>query len=205
LAFHQVQCRFMSPEEPASIERGAKDTRTGVAEQVEPPEAASDIKDEAVISSRVSSRVVATTVAPVASPMPACTPGHSKSIQPAARRENCPRASMPQRVFVDTPLISMANGESCLRQPMASPNLAANEIEPSLTSKQFPEKEIATPVSVHSPLYRVFACLSNLFLARQLKSLCQRVWAAILAIDGWLESFLRCLVLLDPKERHSGR
>ncbi len=92
-----------------------------------------------------------------------------------------------QRIFVDTP-------ESSVRSPI--PNIPLRVENP----KGPIEKSSKSPRSLIHVL-----CFPLHLVCRGIHGLCGRFWDAILAIDEWLESFLRCLFLLDPSKKPTRR
>ena len=92
-----------------------------------------------------------------------------------------------QRIFVDTPVSSE-------RSPV--PNIPVRDENPKGPKEQSSKR---SPSLIH------VLCFPLHLVRRGIHGLCSRFWDAILAIDEWLESFLRCLFLLDPSKKPTRR
>lgn len=99
-------------------------------------------------------------------------------------------ASKYQRVYVDTPLTESVPLET------NRPELHLNKQQ-----KQRREKSFFKKISWNSNRIVFLFLLPIRLIFRGPLWLCRHFWAAILAVDEWLESFLRCLFLFDPGKR----
>ncbi len=104
---------------------------------------------------------------------------HRRSRTVESTRSNVAKSNY-QRIFVDTPLSTFSQ-------------VIENQYQP----KEKSEKRRLSFVQIF---------LLPIHLARRgIHWLCCPFWDAILAIDEWLESFLRCLLLLDPSKKPTRR
>jgi ribonuclease HI len=181
LAFHQVQCRWMSQDEvetddgmieavglaPTSCEPSSQHARSESAHNV--PGWSSTPSEEssvAVLTSNRRSRVVASVSTTTDSRSHSHAEGQATT---TVRSELTTR--LPQRVFVDTPVPS---GRSI-----------ATYIEPRTDENIPPRKASQQPFSTPA-LNRIFSPF-------------RAAWRALIATDEWLETYLRCLLLMDPR------
>jgi ribonuclease HI len=180
LAFHQVQCRWMAQEE---------------SPQEEPTEGSTDSAMDEYEDPRTETRTVAV-----------ATKQKKNKTDSADRPVRSVVASANhQRVYVDTPKNTISppqHGQKAAKSstqsnpaPTANPESPSNE---PASSHSVPEST-STPTT--SRLRWVFYPIR--FATAGCLQLGKSVWEAVLAIDEWLESFLRCLLLLEPKNRRS--
>ena len=102
-----------------------------------------------------------------------------------------------QRIYVDTPNIAKNNVTAKIYAEIPAASRAILEIDR--------ESDFRKPNRVLQSFRTFFYRLTwpiRLAVRCQV-SLCKGTWNVILAIDEWLESYLRCLLLLDPKKRSS--
>jgi ribonuclease HI len=102
-----------------------------------------------------------------------------------------------QRIYVDTPNTAKNNVTAKIYAEIPSASRAILEIDR--------ESDIRKPNRVLQSFRTFFYRLTwpiRLAVRCQV-SLCKGTWNVILAVDEWLESYLRCLLLLDPKKRSS--
>ena len=96
--------------------------------------------------------------------------------------------SNQQRIYVDTPTSPPSTGTSTQSKTVASVGQPIESPKSRSDNQRFFFHPLTLPI--------------RLAFGWQL-SLCKRVWDGILAIDESLESFLRCMLLLDPRNRNS--
>ena len=199
LAYHQVQCRWMAPE-------GGADSQDEV------------VDDKMVASTKeiqIAQVATTATIASVANGVFVADPAtataqniHRPSKTLAATRIGV-STSRHRRIYADTPTQSSPVNpiENIAIKPLnletKSTNLVGDsvpEIKVRRTLFGFFQRPILNPKKFSNlPWQPVRAfCRGPLWL-------CGQVWDAILAIDEWLESFLRCLLLLDPSKRTKRR
>ena len=172
LAYHQVQCRWMASDGGAESAEEAPSTLMCQTSE----------RNEAETS--VGAKVVNTQVARTAA-----FQNSSKRSKTIDSNRTSISNTKYQRVYVDTPI------------PNACPSL---ERAPNMhiAKDKIGQKNNSRRISFSIPLH-----LSHLLMlpfrlvCRCPVWLCSRVWEGILAINDWLESFLRCLFLLDPSKR----
>ena len=104
---------------------------------------------------------------------------HRRSRTIESTRSNVSKSNY-QRIFVDTPLSTVSQ-----------------VIERQNRPKEKSQKKMLS-------LIQIFFLPISL-VRRGIHWLCCPFWDAILAIDEWLESFLRCLLLLDPSKKPTRR
>lgn len=184
LAFHLVQCRWMSQGESPAIDDSA---------QSEGPEMVLTNAPSPTGSLGATKTNHAVAVATTRRR----TRGSSHP-QPMTRSETSPpsptgRNETYHRIYVDTP-----KDQTLDRLFDDTSTNSTNAIADSVPECVVPSKRRLNEFTrtALAPFRLAKSCT---------KSLCHRVWDAILAIDEWLESFLRCLVLLDPKDGNSRR
>lgn len=102
-----------------------------------------------------------------------------------------------QRIYADTPNIAKNNVTAKTDVEIPTAPRAIIEI-----AREF---EIRKPNRVLQSFRTFFYRLTSpvRLAVRCQVSLCKGTWNGILALDEWLESYLRCLLLLDPKKRSS--
>jgi hypothetical protein len=102
-----------------------------------------------------------------------------------------------QRIYVDTPTIAKNNVAARIEVEIATAPRAIIEIDR--------ESESRKPNRLLQPFRSFFYRLTMpiRLAVRCQVSLCKGTWNLILALDDGLESYLRCLLLLDPKKRSS--
>ncbi len=195
LAYHQVQCRWMAQE--GTTEPQDEPSENKVAQS---PAASSETSVETLKSSSVQT-------------------AHRRSRTVDGTRTNV-SANKVQRVYVDTPTSSGSPNESTTvlsrpSDPIANrgqlPSMPAaatlvfdgNSLENRKSRQRLPmffQNSVSRLDGLVNPLLSPFW-----FVWRGPVWLCRHFWDAILAIDEWLESFLRCLFLLDPSKRPTRR
>ncbi len=194
LAYHQVQCRWMAQE--------------GLADPQEEP-----------IDNNLAHR-------PVDVPTAIVETVKSSTVQTAHRRSRTVDAtrtnlstSKVQRVFVDTPVScgSPNNSRPLLSRPSDPIAIRAQlPLEPATDTLVFDgnlekrENCRRLPMFFQRSVAKLAVFINRLLspfwvVCRGPVWLCRHFWDAILAIDEWLESFLRCLFLLDPGKRPTRR
>lgn len=92
-----------------------------------------------------------------------------------------------QRIFVDTPVSS---------DPCPIPNIPLRVENPKGQIERSSKRSPSLIDVLYFPIPLV---------CRGIHGLCGHFWDVILAIDEWLESFLRCLFLLDPSKKPTRR
>ena len=178
LAFHQVQCRWMAQEDATDEEAmNVIDEHEGNATK------------KLALQNR-----------------PVTEPGTSQPQRSYIAQNNVRTRvanSNNQRIYVDTPNIAKTN--------VAAKNNVAAKIYTEIPSASRAILEIDRESDIRKP-NRVLQSFRTFFYrltwpirlaVRCQVSLCKGTWNVILAIDEWLESYLRCLLLLDPKKRSS--
>jgi ribonuclease HI len=193
LAFHQVQCRWMAHEESSSDD--PSNSSTGASAPTEPTAYIQDPAEAANLARRSKTRV---------SKKP-----NSRTVVSTANA---------QRVYVDTapnitaePVnigeIPSNSSVSARALPLAISTTGPNRHQKRKNRTLFlrvrdwhiPGKRALSAIFIPIPrFYRcaIFSPIHRLISVSQ--SHCRQFWAAILAIDEWLESFVRCLFLLEP-------
>ena len=172
LAYHQVQCRWMAND--------------GGAESADeaPTKLTSQTSKKSDAEASVGAKVVNTPVV-----KPVAFQNTSKPSRTIDSNRTSVSTMKYQRVYVDTPI------------PKAVPRLEREPIEPDLEDKFWQKNNSRlSRFSTHNRLSHLLMQPFR-FAVRCPVWLCSRVWAVTLAIDEWLESFLRCLLLLDPRKR----
>ena len=175
LAYHQVQCRWMA-QETATEQRD---------DSFSPSQAPSSSEKQAGQASQAANP----------SKLASVEAGKSTNRQNTSRRsrtvgstQTTASTTKHQRVYIDTPLSMDFDG--------------SNQNKTKFRKSH--------PVIFQCDFLRLNSFFHQLMLPVRLARrgpvcLCSNVWDAILAIDDWLESFLRCLFLLDPSNRASRR
>ena len=172
LAYHQVQCRWMANDAGAESPEEAPATLSQQTSERNDGE------------SSVGAKVVNTQVA-----KPAEFQNTSKRSKTIESNRTIVSTTKYQRIYVDTPIPNA--GPSSER----TPNMQNSE-------RNFGQKNNSRRIRFSIPLYLVHLLMLPFRLACRCPVwLCSRVWDGILAIDVWLESHLRCLLLLDPGKR----
>lgn len=193
LAYHQVQCRWMAQEggaEPNDETPSSKNEIRSNNTQFtpSPPEVAvacaMDEENPASLSNHRSSRTAGTARVGVST-------------------------SKYQRVYVDTPsqppAIQSVNESAIVQQKS---DIASARLQTSCLPKPISPTRCR---GISKNPINLLKKLSNLlswpvrYVSRGPLWLCSHLWDAILAIDEWLESFLRCLLLLEPSKRTKRR
>ena len=188
LAYHQVQCRWMAQE-------GATET------QDEPLASKKSNRTNAGESLVKQSQVAC--VAPTKE-----SALQTNTVQTTHRRARTAdtvrtklSTSQYQRVYVDTP---PANGVGTFDVPFA----VSQDVTKHNDSNRGTVIATASFQGNSTPLLKKFLSIAFFpiqLLCRGPLLLCTRVWDGIVALDEWLESFLRCLFLLDPSKRATRR
>jgi ribonuclease HI len=193
LAYHQVQCRWMAQE-------GANDSSDDSPNQKNetnlPQTQTKAFPDHAAVACEVA----VATVVPL---------NNHRPPQGASASRVGVSTSKYQRVYVDTPNSTSVN------TPF---KIMVNSYESAVTKKEgmdahaLPNQELQTGFNgiFQSQIFALKNIVYLLswpvrFVSRGPLRLCSHFWDAILTIDEWLESFLRCLLLLEPSERTKHR
>jgi ribonuclease HI len=182
LAYHQVQCRWMAQEggaEPQDETESSKGIAGTSPERVTPNPS---IQSQATYSA-ASSSTLSTTSASTSTTSTSTAQTSRRQSKTAGGTRTQLSTSRYQRVYVDTPLVRVEQGEKPVNQSVSSKEPSA-----TLSGNCWPNVTSQVRLVCRGPLW-----------------LCSHVWAVIVAIDEWLESFLRCLFLLDPGKRPSRR
>jgi len=194
LAYHQVQCRWMAQEgiaEPNDDSQAEKSSARKVEVQSNATQANSVPEIAAVACVEASVAVTPQT-------------NHRPSGAAAATRVGV-STSKYQRVYVDTPnQVSSKNPFENTATVQIGLESGSSGFETSVSQNQkfqlsfigFLQSPIASLKSLTYLLSWPVRCVS-----RGPLWLCGHFWDAILTIDEWLESFLRCLLLLEPSKR----
>ena len=173
LSFHQVQCRWMSQEE------------LPVEEHIAPnSDSKSPVESQATVGQTSSVPVVAMNVS---SGRVGSTTNRSVSLsastdESSQRRTSVSSPNKHQRIYVDTP-IAVATAVV-----VASPS---QEVKPSLKRAESPG------IGVRFRQFRSFLFSPIRFAIR----FARHTWHSALVLDEFLESFLRCMLLLEPFKR----
>ena len=186
LAYHQVQCRWMAQE--------------GVAEpqdEVHVPSVASksiehDIEHDIEHAGDQRGTLV----------------GKPANIATADRRTKGPSANKlrnsksaegrePSGFSTSDGLRRSAKTEAHLGMV---PNLGGDRSGTMASIVESPQQPISK-IRKRMPFFFLNLMLPVHLACRSIHLLCNHSWDAILAIDEWLESFLRCLFLLDPSKK----
>lgn len=193
LAYHQVQCRWMAQEGGAES-NDESPTPKNESDSIETQTKA--IPAQAAVACVEDAASVATQT------------NHRPSRTASATRVGV-STSKYQRVYVDTPNPTSSNAQdeiAAISQQVSVTEIAKSE------ARALPNQELQTSFIgiFQSPI----ASLKNLvywlswpvrFVSRGPLRLCGYLWDVILTIDEWLESFLRCLLLLEPSNRTKRR
>jgi len=121
--------------------------------------------------------------------------------------------TLPQRIFVDSPSNNQSTGRS-----VNAPRVAVPAGPVSLAPSQWSAASAMTAVADSNSIHQ--AALTQLLAPTQERDAVPRTsrqqlraiasfitspfriaWHAILALDEWLESYFRCLLLMDPRSR----
>ena len=171
LAYHQIQCRWIANDGGAELPDETHTTLTQTSCEIREAE-----------SSTGEKRVVA----------PLAKPAAFQNTSRPTRTPDSIRTSVSttkyQRVYVDTPI------------PTVDASLELNSVPK--VGKKIRQKDATglNRFSKHGGLSHLLM-LPLQMAWRCPYSLCNGIWDGILAIDEWLESFFRCLLLLDPGKR----
>jgi len=177
LAYHQVQCRWMAQE-------GTTETQDEPVASKKSSNLAEKSAAEHAVESTASHSEVAC-IAPAKE-----SEAHNHTVQTTYHRSRNTSESRSklstskyQRVYVDTPIAKEAHRETQIKLPVPSEKLLGRNRTPLLKN-----------------------CLDTLLMPLQTICrgpvwLCHHVWDVIIALDEWLESYLRCLLLLEPSKR----
>jgi ribonuclease HI len=193
LAYHQVQCRWMAQEGGAESNDDSP-TQKNETNSIQAHNKA--IPDQAAVTCVEKAATVA------------AHPNHRPSRSASATRVGV-STSKYQRVYVDTPNRNLSNTPAEIT--VNSQHGYVSEIERK-DARALPNLELQTHFNgiFQSPI----SSLKNLayllswpvrFISRGPLRLCSHLWDGILTLDEWLESFLRCLLLLDPSKRTKRR
>lgn len=193
LAYHQVQCRWMAQEGGAESNDDSptqKSETNSVETQTNP------IPAQPAVACIEEAATVAT------------SNNHRPSRSASASRVGV-STSKYQRVYVDTPNPTSFNTAAELSAN--SRQTAVAEIE-GMDAPPLPNQELQTSFIgiFQSPISSLKSLVVLLswpvrFVSRGPLRLCGHLWDVILTIDEWLESFLRCLLLLEPSKRTKRR
>lgn len=174
LAFHQVQCRWMAQEDATDEEAmNVIDEHEGNA------------------AKKLASQNRPVTASASGTSQPQKTSSAQNNVRTRVANSN------NQRIYSDTPNIAKKTITAKIDVEIPTAPRAIIEIDR--------ESEICKPNRVLQSFRAFFYRLTlpiRLAVCCQV-SLCKGTWNVILAIDEWLESYLRCLLLLDPKKRSS--
>ncbi len=180
LAYHQVQCRWMAQEAVADTQDESPSPKHDEARRATPGNKAVDVTCVDTGIEDGSGRCA--TITPQLITPQSQTPQsqtHRRSRTVEGTRSNVAKSKY-QRIFVDTPLSTVSQVIESQNQP-----------------KKKSQKRMLSFVQI---------CFLPIHLVRRgVHWLCCPFWDAILAIDEWLESFLRCLLLLDPSKKLTRR
>jgi hypothetical protein len=193
LAFHQVQCRWMSQEEGAEAKSHASETNAAILANKSGD--ASPSRHSAIARAIVPTAAIAIVGNDGRDDGPIMRPAtlgvRSRSVSTSAVAEN--RTELPsidsikhQRIFVDTPFHVRALSES-----KPTDVIAPFEPESRICQGEHPK--------ALQPLWMRIAFAPFRFTLRTF----HLGWQWILAIDDWLESFLRCMLLMDPRKQRT--
>lgn len=191
LAYHQVQCRWMAQEEasPNSEESTMSESEETPVEPEGSPMAAMPESHSVAVSTRTGRRTSSTGSVSTRSKLP---------------------TNKEQRVFVDTPVTNptVAAALECFLPETVSKH--KSEWAASEQRAQTARHE-QLQSSLDRSLRKTFENILNatLFPFRLVRrgqiQLCRSVWDAMLAVDDWLDAYLRCMLLLEPRNRPSRR
>ena len=193
LAYHQVQCRWMAQEGGAEP---SDDSPPQKNEAISLQTHSNAIPNQAAVACVEDATTVAT------------QNNHRPSRNASANRVGV-STSKYQRVYVDTPNPTSFHNPAEIAANSQRTEVA--EIE-GMSARALPNHELQTTFNgiFQSP----FSSLKNFvyllswpvrFVSRGPLRLCSHLWDVILTIDEWLESFLRCLLLLEPSNKTKRR
>ena len=181
LAYHQVQCRWMAQE--------------GTTETLDEPVASNKGAHLAEKSALAQHATKSAAESTASRPEVACTApaqeskAHNHTVQTTHRRSRNTDESRSklstskyQRIYVDTPIAKQVLRETKTKLSVPSEKFLTNNRSPLLRNC------LATGLI---PVQTI--CRGPVWL-------CNHVWDVIIALDEWLESYLRCLFLLDPNK-----
>jgi len=181
LAYHQVQCRWMAQE-------GTTETQDEPVASKKASHPAEKSAAEHATKHAVESTVSLSNVACVAPAKKSDAPNHT--VQTTHRRSRSTNESRTklstskyQRVYVDTSIAKEVSLETQNNLSVPSEKLLSNRRTP-LLKNCFATMRIPVQSICRGPVW-----------------LCHHVWDVIIALDEWLESYLRCLFLLEPSKR----
>ena len=186
LAFHQVQCRWMAQED------GAETTE----ETTSPAETASPSTARPA-EPRIESLAVTSVAAPASQIIT------SREHRPSPSKRTLVSTTNYQRVYVDTP---HRNPDDLINLPSTTQTQSATRTGLPIAScpNRSHKRRSYSIRSWLSPRWFTSRLLWPVRIVRRGQLwLCGHVWELILTFDEWLESLLRCLLLLDPKKNHS--
>ena len=184
LAYHQVQCRWMAQEGGAELQDETESSKrtTGTS------------PDRATTNPSTPTQAAYVTAATSTLPTSMASTSTAQTSRRQSRTAGGTRTQLStsqyQRVYVDTPVVMES-----LAEKQANPSVSPEERPATLFENCWPN--VTLPVRL--------VCRGPLWLCSHALGLCSHAWAVIIALDEWLESFLRCLFLLDPGKRPSRR
>ncbi len=194
LAFHQVQCRWMAQE---------ASTETNEDSVLDLESTDSKVELAPHIRTTVPVATIPVATAPVATVLAVQSAHRSPRKVDVAR--SMVSTSKYQRVYVDTPIAESASIESKRCELRENTDVALGEATSLKRKKQQSSYSLSEKTSCRYSRFAYLFLLPFRMAYRGPHWLCSHSWAAILAIDEWLESFLRCLFLLDPGKRATRR
>lgn len=211
LAFHQVQCRWMAADESTGVGENleeASTTRSGVPGECESvKELARGVSAANLADS--TQQLVDTPSSSAGATATRCSVSttRTKRIAKGTLRQEVDsslRISEP-RIFRDSAHVFLAEQTS----PHAISSVL-HDVENLESIDQTKQKLPQGNRWKNNPSMVLFRCFSFVLqpisvVVGGANKLWHRVWDAILALDEWLESFLRCLFLLNPRDRRSKR
>ncbi len=201
LAYHQVQCRWMAPE--GAIESQDESPSPTLAQQA----------SERPVAQAKNGAKLACAEAGKSTQLPST----SRISRTAGSPRTVVSTTKDQRVYVDTPLssgsmparvspsissISIENRVAVPLEKVTPPMILDGKNQNKTKFRRGPSLFFRGEVSEHNRFLNQLM-LPVRWARRGPVCLCNHVWEAILAIDEWLESFLRCLFLLVPSKRAS--
>lgn len=189
LAFHQVQCRWMAQDVAEITEESPQCDDSGEMKSA----TASQV---AAVATMLPSTVLASTSLPSTA-----HPTHRPPQKLEGARTTV-STSKYQRVYVDTPCVGGPVAESNHRAVNLDLAYGSPNEGPGLNQQNARSLPSLFEKSSWSLNRIAHGCLWPLRIVFRVPVwLCCHSWEAILAIDEWLESFLRCLLLLDPSKK----
>ncbi len=193
LSFHQVQCRFMAQEDPSGgvDESGMSSPHGAPSNQAVEDDPSSEDQGDGIGHETQGTAVRVST---------AKTRRRTSSATTTPSARSPVQKSREQRIFVDTPVEhpAVTAAMDCFR-----PETAKSHTTEIKTKQKQSIKPAATLKRSSSWMGSITGTILFPFrwIRRTQVRLCSAVWEGIMALDDWLDSYLRCMLTMEPRRR----